>query len=115
MKPLAYVDLAAQGFDPKQYSGDPLPEGSWTGVLDFRVWGQANGCLHCYFTDQNGDHRRVAAFPIERGALAQLGAFGARDGGLDMAADGLENRTFALVTGKNMKERPAWRSITPID
>lgn len=111
MKPLiSHAEAVDYAFDPRLYSGDPLPDGGWFGVLDFRIWGKDKGCLHCYFTDNDGHKRRVAAFPFGKGAPS---AYGARDGALDMAVDNLEDLTFRLVTGKNGVGKPVWRAAAP--
>jgi hypothetical protein len=109
MRVLEFNEVKDKGFEPKDYSGDPLPEGSWVGILEFRVWGKERKCIHCYFKDQDGDKRKITAFPCERGTYEGVeGAFTARDGHVNFGKDNLEDLPFSLTTGKNGKGKPAW-------
>jgi hypothetical protein len=113
MKVFDFDDMRANGFDMRDYSGDPLPDGSWIGTLKFRVWGKDRKCIHCLFVDTDGDKRKVAAFPVERGQCFAIdGAFTPRDGSVDFAADDLEEQHFGLTTGKSKTGKPAWLSAT---
>lgn len=109
MKVLEFQEVKGKGFEPKDYSGDPLPDGSWVGILEFRVWDKERKCVHCYFKDQDGDKRKITAFPSERGVYEGIeNAFTARDGNVDFARENLEDLPFNLTTGKNGKGKPAW-------
>ena len=113
MKVMEFEDMKAKGYDMREFSGDPLPEGAWIGTLKFRVWGIDRKCIHCLFVDTDGDKRRLAAFPVERGvSFATDGAFTPRDGSVDFAIDDLEEQLFGLTTGKSKTGKHAWLSAT---
>lgn len=113
MKVMEFDEMKKAGFDMREFSGDPLPDGQWVGRLKFRVWGKDKKCVHCLFVDMDGDKRRVCAFPVERGqCLVNADAFTPRDGSVDFAAYDLEEQLFGLLTGKSGTGKPAWLSAT---
>lgn len=110
---LSWSQAIAMGFEPSDYSFDPLPLGTWTATLDNKIWGK-NMCLGCYFTADDGRKFRLTAFRCRDGTGAGRW-YTARDGQFDLSDKGIKaGQRFALTTGVNGRGNQAWISATPI-
>ena len=47
---MSFDQALGAGLDPGLYEGRDVPEGSWVGRLDYKVWTRSGGGLSCYFT-----------------------------------------------------------------
>lgn len=113
---LSFNDARAAGLEMREYNWKNLPNGSWTGRLDFKVWGQApGGSLNCYFTDiATGQRYRLGAFPRRLGD-PHAGKYTPRECTIDFASEDIQGGLFTLTTGAGRKNNPVWFNAEPVD
>lgn len=85
---------AEAGLDVSGYEGDAVPEGSWVGRLDFKVWTRTGVGVSCYFT-REAEPRGGAPDGPRGGAL--VGSPGGALGGPTVDAPGGARGRYRLA------------------
>ncbi|WP_339496097.1 MULTISPECIES: hypothetical protein [Pseudomonas] len=99
----SYNGALDEGFEPKSYSWEDVPAGTWLARLDFKVWSNKTsaGSLGCYFTSlADGRKYLLSAFRPYRSTSR---AYTPSDGAIDFSARGLDGQIFLLEIGKGAK------------
>ena len=130
---MSFGQAVEAGFDPSFYEGTDVPEGAWTGRLDFKVWTKRGAGLSCYFTRVDGagdgaaggaaegggggapERYRLAAFRLhEEGGVSKR--YTARDGAVDFSADdeAAPGDVFVLTVGRARTGNVRWASAEPV-
>ncbi|MGG6262781.1 hypothetical protein ACQ4M3_20425 [Leptolyngbya sp. AN03gr2] len=111
-----HEEAVKRGFNPGDYTFDPLPDGEWVGILDAKIWGKANRftTLRCYFTTPQGDRYSVSAFRARDNSNTRHW-YTAQDAKLNLKDPSVElGQAFLIVTGTNSRGNPFWKSVQPL-
>ena len=82
-----------------------LLEGEWVGRLIAKSWGKSSNLL-CYFEDvQTLEKYKISAFKSRKST-----GYRPADEVIDFGVAGIEGNVYKMVTGKNKKGNPAWKS-----
>jgi len=102
-----------RGFNPREYTYGPLPQGEWLGTLDAKIWGKSLN-LVCYFTSREGSKFCLSAFRVRTGKGAGKW-YTPKDGNIDVSNEAIRvGNEYKLHTGRNNRNNPAWYSIQEV-
>lgn len=104
---LTYDMALREGFEPKDYVWENIPEGTWRARLDFKIWSNKSmaGHLVCYMTSLEDSRRyRLSAFRQGNGTTR----YTPKDGGIDFSEKGLKGRIFVVTTVSTLKGGSTW-------
>lgn len=115
IRALTFKQIREMSIDLRVYAWDPLPDGTWVGRLDHKLWGSAPaGLLNCFFTCQEaGRQFKLSAFAL-RGVPDKHNWYSPRSQRIDVSHEPL-HRLYRLTTGVGPRGKPAWFDAEPID
>lgn len=106
----SYKGALDAGFEPKTYSWEDVPIGTWQARLDFKVWSNktSSGCLGCYFTSLvDGQQYLLSAFRPYRSTSRR---YSPTDDSIDFSERGLDGQIFLLEIAKGKNGKIKWLS-----